>query len=501
MTKGWQLDRVANRHEATGRGQSRVNISDDLRLRFLLVLVTAIFLLGGGARADVSSLALLRPIAAVAMIFLIVFEWRQAMAAARGPATLVLATGVLVFLHVIPLPPEVWTILPGRQIVVDTMAVTGIKPGWMPLTLAPVEGWNQLFALTVPAAALLAMVFAGGNAIRPVVLLLLGIIMTSALIGLLQSIGPTNSPLYFYRITNNGVGVGLFANRNHQAMLLACFFPLLAAWVSTIGGTAESQRAKLAIALGLGMAVLPLLFVTGSRSGLVLAAVGIATAFIVFRRPTGGVRARSHDSSRRVAAFSVAATMATMTLVAALSTRSVALQRMLENDPADDLRFQALPTIMDAVGMFFPFGSGAGSFVPVYRMLEPDALLGSAYFNHAHNDLAEVALEYGLFGVALIFAAAVMWVTGVVRLWIHRRAGGGRPDRAQIYGWAGAAILLILGLGSLVDYPLRVPSLASLAVLASYWMGAALRAARTVDAGNSQRAEYRLAAETDKEPR
>jgi O-antigen ligase len=492
-------DSVVINEKAKVQVPGQVEISDVLRQRLLLGFLVLLFLFGGSARADVASLALLRPIAAFSLVCLIALGWRNAWATARGPVLVLTSAMLLVLLHVIPLPPGIWTALPGRQVVVDTMAVTGITPGWMPLTLAPVEGWNQLFALTVPAAALLAMVWAGAAATRPVILLLLAVIMTSALLGLLQSIGPANSLLYFYRITNEGMGVGLFANRNHQAMLLACFFPLLAVWASTITGSAESQRAKTAVALGLGLAVLPLLFVTGSRSGLALAAVGIASAFVVFRRPKAGFRARGQEKTRRIVGFLVAVTMVIMVLVAALSTRSVALQRMVENDPADDLRFQALPTITDAIATFFPFGSGAGSFVQVYKLLEPDSLLGPAYFNHAHNDLAEIALEYGMFGIALMIAAAVLWGVGVIRLWKRRRAGADRPDRAQIYGWAGASILLILGLGSIVDYPLRVPSLAGFAAIASVWMTWALRPGAGSEAGNSQRAEYRLAADADKE--
>lgn len=471
-----------------------------VRQRFLLVFLALVFLFGGSARADVASLALLRPIAAIAFICLFALAWRQAFASARGPAMVMAAATILLLLHVTPLPPELWMALPGRKIVTDTLGVTGADLGWMPLTLAPVEGWNQLFALTVPAATLLAMVWAGEKAIRPAVLWLLVIIMISALLGLLQSIGPANSLLYFYRITNEGMGVGLFANRNHQAMLLACFYPLVAVWASTISGSAESLRAKSAVALGLGLAVLPLLFVTGSRSGLALAIVGIISAFVVFRRPKAGFRARGQDKNGRIVGFLVALTMVIMVLVAALSTRSVALQRILENDAADDLRFQALPTIVDAIGMFFPFGSGSGSFVAVYKLLEPDALLGPAYFNHAHNDVAEIALEFGLFGIILMLAAVGLWAAGVFRLWKLRFAANEQSDRFQIYGWAGAAILLILGLGSLVDYPLRVPSLAGLATVASVWMARALRSVPVSEAGNSQRDEYRLAANSEKEP-
>jgi O-antigen ligase len=449
-------------------------ISEQWRIRWVVGLLLAIFVLGGSARADVMSLALLRPIAAAAAIVMLAVAWRTAWAEARGPALIMLLTFALVFVHLLPLPPGLWEQLPGRDIIVDTMATVGAKPSWMPLTMAPTEGWNQLFALTVPLAALLAMVWGGRSTTRFVIIFLLGVMLVSALLGLLQSIGSSKSALYFYRITNNGVGVGLFANRNHQAMMLACFYPLLAVWASTISGSAESQRAKMTMALGLGLAVVPLVFVAGSRSGLVLMLVGIASAFLIYQRPRQGFRARGDVRSRRFVGASVAATAVVMIMVAALSTRSSALQRMLQNDAADDLRFQALPAILDGIWRFFPFGSGSGSFVPVYKMFEPDSLLGAAYFNHAHNDVVEVALEFGLPGMLLILFAVVAWALAVRRLWRARKAANGQVCRTQLYGCAGAAVLLILAVGSLVDYPLRVPSLAALAALASVWMAWAL---------------------------
>lgn len=473
--------------------------SDRWRIRWILGFLLAVFLLGGSGRADVLSLAFLRPIAAVAFVALAAVAWRSTWSEARGPALILLATGLLMLLHLIPLPPALWTALPGRDVVVNTMAAVGVKPGLMPLTLAPTEGWNQLFALTVPAAMLLGMIWSGRSATRPVLILLLGIIVASALLGLLQSIGPAKSPLYLYRITNNGVGVGLFANRNHQAMLLACFYPLLAVWASTISGSSESQRAKLTMALGLGLAVVPLVFVAGSRSGLVLLLVGLVAAFVIYQRPQQGFRARGDIHSRRIIGATVAGTAVVMMVVAALSTRSAALQRMLQNDAADDLRFQALPVIMDGIWRFFPWGSGGGSFVPVYKLLEPDRLLGTAYFNHAHNDVAEVMLEYGLPGLLLILAATSGWAWATFRLWRARRAAGGRAGRTHLYGLAGAAILLILGLGSLVDYPLRIPSLAALAALSSVWIVWALAQIRQGAANDGNPSGNRLVAGTIRE--
>jgi O-antigen ligase len=115
---------------------------------------------------------------------------------------------------------------------------------------------------------------------------------------------------------------------------------------------------------------------------------------------------------------------------------------------------------------YFPFGSGAGSFVEVFQIDEPNRLLGLSYANHAHNDWLELMMTMGLPGLLLL----------LVSLWAFARAtraafraplGEGR--RAP-FARLGAVILLIFALGSIGDYPLRTPSLACLFVVAVLWL-------------------------------
>src|SRR5690606_17001007 len=86
----------------------------------------------------------------------------------------------------------------------------------------------------------------------------------------------------------------------------------------------------------------------------------------------------------------VAAIVASATL-----GRAVSLERALSLDFGQDLRREALPTVWAMTKLYFPIGSGVGTFDPVYRIHEPDSLLSISYFNHAHNDLLEVVLDGG----------------------------------------------------------------------------------------------------------
>ena len=110
-----------------------------------------------------------------------------------------------------------------------------------------------------------------------------------------------------------------------------------------------------------------------------------------------------------------------------------------------------------------PFGSGLGTFVPVYQMFEKPSDVFPAYANHAHNDALEVWLETGVVGLILM---------GVFVLWILRRgywAWRAHPDIANLdiaLMRAASIVLLLLAAHSLVDYPLRTSAMTAVAAFA-----------------------------------
>ena len=102
----------------------------------------------------------------------------------------------------------------------------------------------------------------------------------------------------------------------------------------------------------------------------------------------------------------------------------------------------------------------------VFQISEPATLLALNYWNHAHNDWLEWALEGGIPAIALMAFVIAAFAFQTLRL--LRQEHGGRFEYQL--GLLGSAMILILGLWSAVDYPLRVPSLSCLAALAGIWM-------------------------------
>lgn len=436
----------------------------------LALLVGAAFLFGGGARGDIQSLLLLRPLAAAFLVFALWHHGRTIWRDHRAVMLLMIGIVLLPALHLIPLPPAWWQALPGRSGVAAFYAAADMPAPWLPISLTPSETWNALFSLALPFAVLLLALAQGSD--RHVVLLraLLIVGMVSGLLGLVQAIGPARGPLYLYRITNEGMAVGLFANRNHQAMLLGCLFPLLAAHVSLMTAKREQILLHKAIAVSAAAFLIPLILVTGSRSGLLGGAVGLALAFWVYCEPLVTGRTILMQTSKRASYGALAAVgVLVFGLVLSASVRAPAVDRLLVSDVSEDLRWRALPTLWRAAVDYFPVGSGIGSFVQTYKLIEPRELLSARYFNHAHNEPLELLLTGGLPAVVLLVAAFALWVLGTMRA--VRTDVRRPPMRAKVVlARTGTAILLLLAIGSLGDYPLRVPSLACLAAIAAAWM-------------------------------
>ena len=449
--------------------------------RALCLLLVAVFLMGGGARADIQSLALLRPLAILLLFYGMARLDRGHIAANRFVLATALLSVLLLVLHLVPMPPHWWASLPHRELVGDIDRVAGLGLVWRPLSLAPDATWNALFAAMVPCAALVLGVQLDARERHMLlwpVLLLGGL---SAVLAIAQITGPANSPLALYKVTNDGAAVGLFANRNHQALLLATLLPVLAVWAAGRKSAGPDSRIRPFVALLAGAALLLLLLVTGSRAGLLLAAIALAsigpmvpqTAAQRFFR-AAGPRTRLWTS---LALAGLAAALALLVALALWRGRGLALERLLESTPGEDMRFMILPSLLPMIRAYLPFGSGLGSFERVFQMHEPDGLLRPSYANHVHNDWLELALTGGIPALVLLLVALAAFLVRGRALFANGLGASAELRLARL----GLAVILLAALASLGDYPLRVPSLACFFVLGVLWMSCPLPKNRPFD--------------------
>lgn len=431
-------------------------LSPDLSFMLLAVLLGILWLTGGASREDVSGQIISRGAAWIAIVAAVLFSRRLRIAEARGAVLILVAAILLCLVQLVPLPPGLWHALPGRGAFTDPL----ISPPdlWRPWSLVPGATVNALFSLVVPVAVLVLVTSVSDEQKSLIPVAVLAVIVLALLVGLLQFTGAgIVNP--FVNGTRGAVD-GMIANRNHFALLLAIGLLIAPVWGVGIG---SPSHVRAPIALG----VVPLLVLTilasGSRAGIALGAIALLLGFVLARRGVKSALRRYPRWTLPAIGIGLVALIAIFVLASVAADRAVSFNRLAELDSSDDIRRRGLSTVLAIIRAYFPFGTGMGSFDPIFRMHEPFALLKPTYFNHAHNDFFEVVLTAGLPGLVLLVAAIGWWGRRSVVAW---RGSAPMPK-------LGSAILLLILLASIVDYPARTPIIMAIATIAAIWLGGA----------------------------
>lgn len=436
-----------------------------------------VFACGGASRPDVSPLALLRPCAAIVAIWSLS---RLSLSQARWlwPLLAVIGGGAAIAaLQLIPMPFAWWRILPGHEAIASAASAAGLTAGWFPVSLTPSLTWNAFFSLFVP----LAVVTAGARLSPSERYSLAGIVFlfgsVSALVAVCQAAAPDNPSLYFYSVTNHGAPVGLMANRDHQAVLLAVEIPILA--VLACRGRDVSQIRLALTSVGI-LFLCALIMVSGSRAGMALGLLCLLSIPVIMFGQSS-----IHRRSRRWLWVAIGTGATLLCLTVMLAGRALSIDRLASS--ADDMRFLAWPLICSEVKHYFPLGSGLGSFGAVFQIDEPNHLLRPTYLNHAHNEWLESALTGGLPAIGLLCFACYVYFLSLVALWRSRNFIG----EDVIFARLGIVVVTIFAFASLVDFPLRTPALISVFTLAAIWTATGLHCMRSTG-GSAERAFRRF---------
>jgi len=423
-------------------------------------LLCACVLLGGATRSGFVGDILLQVLAVP--ILLVGFDRHlRAIDAARRPgaggrAAIWLACLALAIplIQLVPLPPSIWMRLPGHGLVAEVQGAIGGGPGWRPVTVSPEATWLGALSLLPPFALFLMTVQLSFRERARLVLVLLAAVLVSAVLGLLQVAQGPESPLRFFEFTNRTEAVGFFANRNHFAALLYTGLLLAMPWTVAaareLAVSVEGRRAKAPVILpALAIFIVLVLLIsaqlmTRSRAGLAMTIAAVLG---------GGLLSASDPRGQMLSARRVLAAGFT---VAVMFSAQFALYRVMERlgaDPLKDARIPFARNTVEAALAFMPFGSGAGTFVPVYATYEKPADTMVAYANRAHNDYLELWLETGMLGMVLALAFLVWLAMRGLAAW---RAF---PDRSEpidrLLARAAAMGILLLLAHSAFDYPLR----------------------------------------------
>lgn len=412
------------------------------------IWLTACLLLGGASNGGAVANLMLQ-LGAIVIIGLTI--WRGIVPAlARPERTLAIGLALLAIwigLTLIPLPPALWTYLPGRTFVADGYRLLGLDLPWLPISLADERTVRGLLALSIPIATYLC--------VRPLVArdrmklaaLVGAFAIVSVAMGMAQLATGQASPLRFYAVTNRGNPVGFFANSNHLVTLLLVSIPLVFAAGAGLRGRlkrGEKRREWRPIVLGAAAFFVLGLALSGSNAALLLMIPALAGALLV-----GPLR---HWAQNRWVLRGLA--LATVLAFAgiAFSLTGDFLQQKVGTSATS--RAQITSTTLDAARDYMPVGSGLGTFPAIYLKHSGGELTSSEWMNHAHDDWAEVVLELGFPGLTLLLACIVWLAMAAWRAWTD-------PDTSDPLQRAATLSAGLIATHSLVDYPLRTAAIAA----------------------------------------
>lgn len=437
-------------------------INEKFNVFLALGFVAVIALLGGASRADALTQI---PLRLLAIAFILAALWKPNRVRLRKCGPLFVFLGLITLLpamQLVPLPYDLWASVPANEFYASVVDATGIEHSPRPLTLVPGATRNALLSLLVPLAMLTLAAQVPVDKLASLGLMILAVSVSSLVLGYAQAAGGPSSGLRYYAVTNADSMVGVFANRNHHAVLLALALPIVGALPVGLSANATWRRVGHAIcALLIALVVLTILL-TGSRAGLLTGAVGLLGGALIYgsmarAQMNNGVRATT-DGTRlaRFAKSPLRAVAGALAVIAALViglASTPAMQRLIKTNAAEEDRARLLEPILEMAQLLLPFGGGFGSFSTLFMRFETVDMLRTAYLNHAHMDVLQVIVEGGI-PAALLLAAFLLW-------WARRSLVAWRaPGSASLagnLGRVGAITTGIVMIASLVDYPLRTP--------------------------------------------
>jgi exopolysaccharide production protein ExoQ len=351
--------------------------------------------------------------------------------------------------QLLPLPPDLWHALPGREAELAALSTIGAGSSWRPISVAPYQTLASALSL-IPPGVMLYFAYRLSPADRTrLVAVAAGLALLSAVIGVIQVASGSADWPRFYQYSNVGRATGFQDNRNGTADIF--LIGLLA-----IFAFAAAHRTLLDSALAKAMAVATAAFLclsvvlTGSRTGTALVLICLVFAVLI-------VRPRVRLTRNLLIA--TAGCIAILGVVGYSLRDNSALNRTWSRfENVADTRPRIWEDTRFAVGQYWPLGAGIGTFTTVFPTSERLEGVHSSVTNRAHQDYLEFALETGIVGMILLVGAFLALGYRIFTIIHHAR------DRlAAIHGLFAVGAVTILALHSLVDYPMRSMSLSVMA--------------------------------------
>lgn len=464
-----------------GLGQDRYDkfyrIVGDPTWHLVILFAVAIVLGGGGVGAGVHNL-----VVQLAAVVVMALNGKAFVAFfLRRPTVFVLlvaATVLLPLLQLVPLPPDVWSGLPGREMAVAARNLAG-GHGWFPLSLDAARTATAAIGLLVPLTIVVVAFTLTAERLRWLVQAVVAMGLLAMLYGGVCITNPDLGLDYGGTETwqANGTLLATFADRNACGLFFdACLLLLIALptpGIPALRGLPSDrhmrrQREKSWLIADMvtrgivGCLLLTAVVLTQSRTAIVLLLVplillGMRLLAVMPDRSSAATRT---GMTRGMMAGAILAGLLVVGL-AGVGVASVKDSRIADvinrfDKGADGLRAEMREDSLKAAGRYWPVGAGMGTFDEVFQVDESLEYVSSRTAGRAHMDYYELAIEAGAAGL-LLAAAWLVWLA--VASWTALR-------RLDWMALAGTGIAICIAAQSLLSFPLRNQTMLAMAALA-----------------------------------
>jgi O-antigen ligase len=368
-----------------------------------------------------------------------------------------LALGFVVLLpivQIIPLPPSIWSGFPGRMVEREVYGIIGVSGDWLPISIEPLNTMMAVLLLAPLAALFLFALRATDAESFIIAAALCGFALLAGVIGIVQ-FASSGQAFDFYGKAFRGPMLGLVTNRNHMALHMATGIIIGGCIVRICMGR---TLVATAVAAAWSLLLLSLILGTASRAGFALGCLAALLTMVQFIR-------LGSSSNFRIVAFLGAVIGLGMSAILLSGAFGKLIARL--SVAGGDVRWSIWNQSMRIARDYFPFGAGLGAFENVYKKYEQVDGVSTIYMNQAHQEYIQVVLEAGCLGAVALVLMVSAWA------WAMIKARGSDPQadrQTRLMAIVGGQVVLLFGLHSVVDYPLRTSTLSAIFAVSLAWL-------------------------------
>lgn len=464
---------------------STMKLGERVQLIAAATLLCLSFISGGDSAEPNLGMMVSQIVAIPVLLFAIMLGIEcGSLASSRWAVFAVLLIVLLPLLQLLPLPAWIWNLSDERVRLLQDLKAAGATAVDQRGSLSPIATERSLYFMLPGLALFFSMLALGRRAWRAMLVVVIILSICNLALAFAQVMAGQQSAINPYPDFTPALG-GIFANRNHQADLLAISLMLVATFMLQSWKRRDQYRRSNA-RIG-AMVVLALIFIfslplVGSRAGVIVAMLMLMGVLL----SSGLPNPRAFLKSRYL---QIGSALILLLFVVGLYAALAWMQSDAGDSVVAGSRSKISAETIRIGNEHAPLGAGIGSFIATFQRDASDDFLMDTYINNAHNEYAQWWLEGGVLSLLAMLVALIAILKALVSL-LRQHA----DSSARTCGIAAILGIGVVLLHSTVDYPLRTQALMAVFAVLS---GVAIAAASS---GSSTEADsrYRKATPPDK---